>query len=689
MSTAALPEITLGLETRVINRSVRIRPGHYALDDVWRKGAIVVDADDIVIDFQGATLSPGGDVPGRLDQLEGYGLVIRGRRNVTIRRAHIHGYRYNIFVQDGAAVHLEDCDCSYSRSHRIWDDGVPIDHWVVIRDVNDWRTYGAGLWLERVHAPRVTGCRACSGQIGLVLAHCDRSEVRGCDFSFNSGWGAALFAACDNVVAWNRMDFVNRPWAGSLGADAAGLALAGGSHRNLIVGNSLTHGGDGFFLTDANDGGLRSDIDRMLIAGASDDNIIAGNDGSYSPANAFEGTFSARNIYYRNRANRSGYGFWLGFATDSLVLDNEIANNVVAGVAAEQAAGTRVVGNRLSGNGEVGVRITATPGAARDRFPAVDLEIRHNEITDSPAAYDLTGAANFHVSDNTCRNVAAPDAPPGTRPADEPSALERFRTSADGARVAQLMQQRPADYRFYPETGGPLGWDWTSFDASVPHDFRNDLAAWRQPDPATLELWLADPSQTRLTAPPWTTVTHDPAEPRRITVSVPPATGAGELRALELTLQRGSRQQVLRGRLCNAVWSRAWYDWAPGGVPLAFDDAAAWARLLDGPPLARDTVRELGTRDATTPACVPARHYACVATTRLTCGAGPLRFAATFDDGLRFMIDGNVVYDNWRRNRPTLMDVTVELAAGTHELVVQYCYESRYAMLRWYWPARA
>jgi parallel beta-helix repeat protein len=693
MSTADLPEIELDLSTRVINHSVRVRPGHYLLPDYWRKGALFIDGDDIVVDFQGAVLSACPNPETGLDQHEGYGILIRNHRRVTIRNAVVRGFRYNIFVHGGDEILIENCDFSYGRSHRIFGGGVPRDEWVVIRDVNDWRTYGAGIWLERVHNAVVRRCRACRAQNGIVLADSTHSRLTDNDCSFNSGWGLALFAACDNVVSWNRADFCNRPWAGGLGADASGMAVSGGSHRNLIVGNSLTHGGDGFFLTDASDGGMNTQLQRRFIEGASNDNVIAYNDGSWSPANAFEGTFSLRNIYYRNLASDSGYGFWLGFSSDSLVLENEIARNRAGGIAIEQGAGSRIVGNRLRGNRAVAVSLTANRDPALDAFPSRDLEIRDNIIRESATAYDLKGSTDCYIGGNEVE--AAPisaDLPAGKSP-DEPSALVRFSASPIAQRLAEIVAQRPADLQMYRDGDGPQGWEWTELDAFAPHDFRGEPAVCREFDAGTLELFVFDPERTRIVAPPELGVMRDPADPRRVRLGLSQATNApGELRDFEIEVACGDRRRVMRRRLSSAVWALRWYDWSPGpGRPASFADRTAWSALYAGAPVHATTSRDLGSgwiAERPAPSLSP-HHWALSATTRVRLPAGEHRFAATFDDALRLLIDGREVYANWRRNRPELMDVTVPLDAGEHTLTVEYAYESRFAVLRWYWAQSA
>ena len=65
------------------------------------------------------------------------------------------------------------------------------------------------------------------------------------------------------------------------------------------------------------------------------------------PANAFEGTFSTGNVYFRNLANDSNYGFWLGFSSNSLIARNDIWRSRSDGIAIEQGANNRIELNEI------------------------------------------------------------------------------------------------------------------------------------------------------------------------------------------------------------------------------------------------------------------------------------------------------------------------------------------------------
>ena len=128
----------------------------------------------------------------------------------------------------------------------------------------------------------------------------------------NSCWGIRLDGSTGNLVRGNVADYVDRRRYGTDSDDSAGILLVSGANDNQIISNSFTHSGDGFFLGNT-------------CARASFRNYVYGNDGSFSPHNAFEATFSSGNVFDRNWANDSNYGFWLGYSYDSRITRNEIS----------------------------------------------------------------------------------------------------------------------------------------------------------------------------------------------------------------------------------------------------------------------------------------------------------------------------------------------------------------------------
>ena len=299
----SVPAMTLGGTHRVITRSCVIKPGVYELQDTGG-GAVRVDADDVTVDFRGAVVTSCDVKTAGRDGFDGTGILIQGRKNVTIKNAVVRGYRTNIRVLNCGNVKLVGCSASTSRAEKLLDMGVPSNEFLSLRDLGAWRNYGSGIWIEKSNGCSAENCRALDAQNGIIVVDSDNCLITNNDVSFNSGWGIALWKSSDNIISWNHADFVNRICGFYFGLDSSALTLNDDCNRNFIVGNSITHSGDGFFLADYNESGGDTRKMPALPKGASNDNLIAYNDGSWSPCNAFEGTFASGNVYYKNSGER-------------------------------------------------------------------------------------------------------------------------------------------------------------------------------------------------------------------------------------------------------------------------------------------------------------------------------------------------------------------------------------------------
>lgn len=654
-----------------ITRSVRVEPRRYRLSE-----GIHVAADGVTLDLQGSVLCAYDAEKVAPDRLEGVGIRIDGRRNVTIRNAVIHGFRYNVLANDCEGLRLENCDVSFSRSQRVARGGFPISVWLVLRSLEEWRTFGAGIWLDGCRSSEVVRCRGTSAQNGIILCRCDGCTVYDCDFSFNSGWGVALWESCGNDVLWNLADFVNRPYAGGLGADSAGMVCVNSSHRNYFVGNSFTHGGDGFFLTDRVDGG--HDGTRYHFEGSSNDNVVAYNDGSYG-GNAFEGTFSYRNVYFRNVASHSTCGFWLGFSSDSLLLDNEIEGNRMAGIAIEHGAGTRICRNAIRSDRGHGIRLWTQLGPGRGEFPSRDVEIRRNRVY-GPQAYDLHGTTDYAFEGNELTGGVDYE-PPSTKSLDVVDARERFLRSAQHRRVQKSLRMRPASFRFYREQGLPMGLEWLQMDDYAPHDFRRGLAAYSLADPAALALWPL--RRGVVITVPKRLVTQRADGRVRVVRPADLRRAPGGLVPLKVSLARAAEKQEIGVTLSTAAWLRAWHAWQG----IAFEDAEAWERLFAGMPVYVDYTRSLGL-DNGSPSPAPrlgGEYFAVRASTTVQLGGGEYRFRFVYDDALEFRVNSEPVIKRWERRRWAEEELVVKLAGGVHEFEVRFAVADGNAMLRLFW----
>lgn len=320
-----------------IKRARRIEPGEYEIANPKGRGAMVVEGRDFVLDLTGVHLRGGR---GRPWTFEGVGILLKNCRNVTVRGARVSGYWRGIVLRNCRGVTLEGCDTSGCYDQKLRSTPEHYDHrdWVDVFKRSTWETYGFGIYLLKSRDCRVRGCVSKRGQNGIGLVESNDCFVGDCDVSRNTAWGVWLWDASDNHIVGNRADWCLRCESEhySAGGDSAGIMMSHNCCRNVIAHNSLTHGGDGFFL-------------NGLWVDESTDNLVAFNDASHSPHNAFESSWSRGNVFVGNIASNSRYGMWLGLSYENRVLGNIIENNLFDGIAIEHAHHNVVSGNLIRG----------------------------------------------------------------------------------------------------------------------------------------------------------------------------------------------------------------------------------------------------------------------------------------------------------------------------------------------------
>lgn len=130
--------------------------------------------------------------------------------------------------------------------------------------------------------------------------------------------------------------------------------------------NDFRRSGDGFFLS-----GHRG------VVRPSNGNLVVRNDASGSPHNAFEATFSTGNIFVDNRADSSGYGFWLGYSTATLVRGSTLVGSREAAIAIEHGSDNELSRNVIVG-GKRGIHLFAP---AADDQPSRATVISRNTVS--------------------------------------------------------------------------------------------------------------------------------------------------------------------------------------------------------------------------------------------------------------------------------------------------------------------
>ncbi len=308
-----------------IHQDTQLEPQVYILSE-----GIIIDADNVTLDGQGATII-GADKTGQ-------GIRVSGRKNIVIKNLRIMNYYHGVSIK--RSKEIEICDCAITSTSEVQSNTLFLDIWKPAVDSS-----GGAIFLEEVTDANIHDNDLQHQMNGILSYQCKRLQVTNNLASYCSGFGFHLFETSDSLFAENYADFCCRYYlsdGGShLGADATGFLIVFKSCNNIFRKNYARLGGDGFFLAGLTPDGI--DV-------GCNNNLFEENDASYSPNNAFEGVFSKGNVYQRNKANHSTYGFWLGFSKDCTVKENQIYNNRQAGIAVENGIHFEVLNNDIQNN---------------------------------------------------------------------------------------------------------------------------------------------------------------------------------------------------------------------------------------------------------------------------------------------------------------------------------------------------
>ncbi len=646
----------------VIRSSVKFQAQRYLLPDPNSAGAVRIEADHVVVDFGGSKIRSGDtDQAG----FSGIGILIDGRSDVTLENVDVSGYQFNILLRNCHNVRLVNCRADGSRAIRMANkSGKPIDTFLNLRDADAWRSYGAGFWLEGCDDCRLSSCRACGAQNGVVLMRDKRCKVSRSDFSFNGGWGVALSGSSSNDVLWNYADFVNRPWAGGWGGDSAGFAVADGSSNNRFIGNSFTHGGDGFFLSDRVNGGFDPQTKTFKFAGSSDGNIVADNDGSWASANAFEGTFSAGNTYLGNLAENSNYGFWLGYSSHTRIERNRIENCASDGIAIEQGRENVIAHNVLANVHGTAVHLWSGTAPEHKTRPSTMNDVLDNVISKGGRAFGFENSTSTLVSGNHVSDTPEPG---------QVESTSRAPVAATKGPHIPGLPVRPPGWKPYREEGYPMGSNWLRAGEFAPVDLRDDILAVRLSSPDTLELRPVHPGKIDLTYDASEIAVTDDRQHSGSFWVRPTGRGddLGGFRHVRIQARSLGRAQTIDEDLFSAEWKVRWFNWDKS--KLKPDDEAGWNALFASKPVVEMEQSQIaGDFSFHHPAPgVNPEYFAFEASTDLELAEGSYLLSVLPDDGIRIDLDGKTILNGWR-STPGDLSAQFTVAKGEHHLRVRF-----------------
>lgn len=336
-----------------ITTSVKVAKGVYGIPtpapyDEKKDGSIRIVGNNITVDFQGATLQ-GSPLKTEPDQRAGTGIFVSGK-NITILNAKVRGYKIGLQARNSPGLKIVNCDFSYNWKQHLTStleregdgDWMSYHH----NEKDEWLRYGAGIYLRKCDGFEVRGTTIQGGQCGLMLMESNKGKVWNSDFSFLSAIGLGVYMSSDNVFMHNKIDWCLRGFSYGVynrGQDSAGILIYEQSDRNVFAYNSVTHGGDGFFLWA---GQTTMDTGK----GGCNDNLLYGNDFSHAPTNGIEATFS-RNNFINNLILECWHGVWGGYSYETKIIGNVFGYNA-EGIAIEHGQDNVIRANRFHRDNE-------------------------------------------------------------------------------------------------------------------------------------------------------------------------------------------------------------------------------------------------------------------------------------------------------------------------------------------------
>lgn len=700
--------VRLERDDTVVERSCSVVAPAAPIADANGDGVLRIVGDRVTVRFVGEAALSGApaDAGEGGDAFRGIGIVVTGR-DVHLAGARVRGFKVGIHAVEADGLVLEDCDVSGNFRQHLGSTPEAEDGadwlWPHDNDRGEWaERYGAGIRVERSRGVTVRRCRARDGQNGLLLERVEEARVYDNDFSFLSGWGIALWRSSRNLLSRNALDFCVRGYSHGVynrGQDSAGILMFEQCCENVLVENSVTHGGDGFFgfagkeaLGELAPPAPDFDYARRGNTG----NLLLGNDFSYAAAHGIELTFSHGNRLLGNRlVGNAICGIWGGYSKETLIAGNAFETNGEGayglergGVNIEHGERNRIVGNTFRGNA-CGVHLWWDPDEGLTKLPWSRVnghgcganEIVGNAFVADELAVQLRDCPENVVASNEYEDVGrALDATPGSEP--------RTETPADWnapaiPEVQALGDARPIGARAHLRgrehiVVGPWGpWDHERPLLSRAAD-RGGSHVYRLLGPgAPVAVEATGGARARVVAG---------AAPPEIEVA---ARAPGAIHPYELTVRTADGVLRQSGLLVAADWDVTLFPWTVDPR----EDAEAWrAEAQRGVrlrlpsltlPFAMGGPSELAAASAELrAAALPAERFGTLATARLAFPAGRWTIATRSDDGLRVSADGELLIDDWTWHAPKELAAELVLdVARVVELRVEHFELDGYALL--------
>ena len=700
----SLPVVEVTKDNTPISASCIVKiPRGTVIRDEDGNGVIHIAAPNIVVEFApDAELwggpRPADDPSGPWDRYSGIGVRIDGHRGVTLRNLRVHGFKVGVWATKADSLTVEAADLSDNFRQRLRSTPAAEDgaDWLYPHrnDNDEWaKNYGGALYVKESSDATIRDVRVRRGQNGILLNRVNNSRIYDNDCSFISGWGLAMFRSSGNTVTRNAFDFCVRGHVEGVynrGQDSAGILMFEQCSNNIVAQNSATHGGDGIFgfagLEALNAEGAPQGFDHTRKG--CNDNLFIDNDLSYAPAHGLEMTFSFGNLILRNRMVENAIcGVWGGYSQDTLIAQNTFAGNggmayglERGGINIEHGSGNLILANRFENN-KCAVHLWSDPHG--------DFETKAWGKANYKGVVANVLAGNTFVINNQHPFKTLPEGQKLIALQLRQEAPGKVRATTYTRNVVEIDPASGVEFQFDqgievdPDAAAP-SYDippYTPLGRSSPVGARshlrgrdkiimNEWGPWDHASPMirvltktggvhTFQVFGAQAATLSLEGQPDRRfVSPKDGGPIVIPIEAPAGTSVfaykGSIKAAGLT-------RPVAGTMIAGTWNAAFFSWTPETDPRERIDA--WRALaanatsitldalkldygMGGP---RDQAFAKANREA-----FPANdRFGMIATTTLRLPKGSWKFSTLSDDGIRVLVNGKPVIENWTWHAPT------------------------------------
>mgnify|MGYP002631567786 CR=1 FL=1 len=598
----------------------RIEPGDYFRPTQGGTAVIKLEGQkNVVLDLEGVVLrgTPEGSAP---DQAQGIGIWIRNCVNVEVRGGTLGGYRVDLVIENCESVQVDGLRIDPGFGHRLGTEfmgkSAGKGHSLFgATPVKGLERSGAGIAVLDSSEIQVRGVHCRGGQNGLVLVRSESCLIEGNDFSYLSGFGIALENSDQNVVRDNHCDFIT--CSGDSGSaeefGPSGFVLAGDCTGNLIASN----------WAQASSAGIRVlSGDEPCRA-----NRIVGND--------FSGSTSVSAV--------------LRGSQDTWFLNNVLQDCQGGGLIARGTEGLALGNNQFNGVMGIGLQIDGGSRAA----------VRNNEFVDCDVAIEVRGSGAGTPSDHWIAqnsfSVNIQDLA-----LDEVTGVEFFENDFQNPEPRIHLDGLSGEGA--EDLTSQEIWSWLADDqGDFPsgRSYHSQLRAARAQAPAHWEAadsWMDQGDVT-------------PVTPGQLRVEKLELGDFGPIDPARLSL----RSQRAQGALERMTWDATWFTWDAESDPRG--DLERWRAGRFEPLLRREVdfwMHPWGS-DGENKESLPALNYGLIANGTLKIKQkGEYRLSTRSDDGVRVLIDGQPVLEDWSWHPERRTSEKITLEAGSHSIELEY-----------------